>query len=129
MCETKFHTHTKQQAKLPAFSVFTPFYSKRATELNEMPKQFKRLCNERYRYASLYRVTSLRQLHVTFLKSLHNVPQGIRHSVARYIRACQTGGPRVACGPFEMHKQKDRTIGFQTTQRQFVCSFVFHTCR
>jgi len=29
------------------------------------------------------------------------LPQGIRHSMARYIRACQTGGPRVACGPFE----------------------------
>ena len=33
MCETKFHTHINQQAKLPEFSVFTPFDSKRVTEL------------------------------------------------------------------------------------------------
>jgi len=45
--------------------------------------------------------------------------------MTRYIRACQTGDPLVACGPFEMYKQNDRTFSFQTTQRHLLAISYF----
>jgi hypothetical protein len=44
----------------------------------------------------------------------------------RHILDRQTGSPRAACGPSKIYKQKDPTIGYQTTQRNFVCHLIFY---